>query len=126
MLNIAASVLLIAVVVTAVLALANAISGITPPRLDQQTSAVTPYALEPQECKNAGINPTAILTASAPVGTVSQLILGGATGTTLRGRGGGDCILGGGGNDYLRGDAGTDVCMGGGGTDTFQNCEYQY
>jgi hypothetical protein len=127
LLRFAGSALVVAIVVTAILALANTISGVNPPRLDQQSSGVTPYALEPQQCKTAGINPTTVRTTSAPAGdTASQLIVGGTTGTTLRGRGGDDCILGGGGNDYLRGDGGNDVCIGGGGTnDTFQNCEIQ-
>jgi Ca2+-binding RTX toxin-like protein len=122
----AAIALILVIAAAATFALANTIASINPPRLDQQTSGITPYTLEPQQCKDAGINPTEVRTSSAPRGDLaSQLILGSAGGTTLRGRGGDDCILGGGGNDYLRGDAGYDVCIGGGGTDTFQNCEIQ-
>ena len=122
----AAIALIFVIAAAATFALANTIASINPPRLDQQTSGITPYTLEPQQCKNAGINPTTVRTTSAPAGdTASQLILGGTTGTTLNGRGGNDCILGGSGNDTLNGSTGTDVCMGGAGTDTFLNCETQ-
>ena len=56
----------------------------------------------------------------------NDLVLHGATGTTVRGQGGNDCVMGGGGNDALQGNAGTDVCIGGPGTDSFAaTCETQ-
>jgi hypothetical protein len=126
-LNIAASVLVIAVVVTAIFAIANAISEVNPPALNSFPSSVSGYALEPQQCKDAGITPSSVRTNSAPAGdTASQLILGGGGGNTLRGRGGDDCILGGGGRDNLYGEAGYDVCIGGSGNDYLDpTCEVQ-
>ncbi|MGD0274423.1 MAG: hypothetical protein ABSB96_11955 [Gaiellaceae bacterium] len=110
---------------TAVLALANVILGVNPPGLGQVQSGNTPATMEPPLCKQYGISPTDILTASAPAGsTTSDLILGNNNNQTLNGRGGNDCILGGGGNDTITGGNGTDVCIGGPGTDTFTSCEY--
>jgi RTX calcium-binding nonapeptide repeat (4 copies) len=110
---------------SAVLALANVILGVSPPGLGQVQSGNTPATMEPPLCKQYGISPTDILTASAAAGsTTSDLILGANGNNTLNGRGGNDCIVGGAGNDTITGGTGTDVCIGGPGTDTFASCEY--
>ncbi len=124
-LNVVLSVFIVAVVVTAVLALTNSILGVNSPRLGENTSGINPAALQPQECRDAGLSPTSIVTGNNGT-NASDLILGTNARQTIRGRGGDDCIVGGGGNDRLRGDAGTDVCIGGPGNDTFNRCEYQY
>jgi hypothetical protein len=119
--------LIFVIVFAAVLAFATSISGVNPPRLDAQASAVSGYALEPQQCKDNGISPSSVRTNSAPNGdTGSTLILGGSGANTLHGRGGNDCIVGGGGGDHLYGDAGFDVCIGGSGNDILDaTCEVQ-
>ena len=118
-------VLVTAVVLLAFFALANTILGVNSPRLGQNTAAINPTALEPQECRNADLAPTTIVAGNT--GTAgNDLILGTNAAETIRGNGGNDCIVGGAGNDNLRGGAGTDVCVGGPGTDTFNTCEYQY
>jgi Ca2+-binding RTX toxin-like protein len=118
-------------------ALTNTIGGVTPPRLGNYTAAITPYALEPQACKSAGLNPTSIVEGTTGT-TGDDLILGTSAGETIRGDSavfgpyGNDCILGGGGNDTIHGDSfffiwdignGTDVCIGGPGSDSFGGCE---
>ena len=118
-------VLITAVVALAFLALANTILGVNSPRLGQNTSAINLTALEPPQCRNAGLVPTTII--AGITGTAgSDLILGTNAAETIRGNGGNDCLVGGNGNDALRGGGGTDVCVGGPGTDTFNGCETQY
>ena len=90
-LNIAASVFVIAVVATALLAFANSILGINPPGLGQVQSANTLANMEPPLCKQHGISPTNLYFASPPAGsTTSDLILGTNGGNNLNGRGGND------------------------------------
>lgn len=118
-------VLVAAIFLLSCVALANAILGVNSPRLGQNTSAINPTALEPAECRAAGLAPTTIV--AGITGTAgNDLILGTNAAETIRGNAGNDCLVGGGGNDNLRGGAGTDVCIGGPGTDTFNTCEYQY
>ena len=118
-------VLVTAIILLAFFALANTILGVNSPRLGQNTSAINPYALQPQQCRDNGVVPTTIVTNNN--GTAgNDLILGTNAAETIRGNGGNDCLVGGGGNDNLRGGAGTDVCIGGPGTDTFNGCEHSY
>jgi Ca2+-binding RTX toxin-like protein len=124
-LNVALAFFIVLVVVTAVLAFANAILGVSSPLLGQNTSGINPTTLEPQQCRDAGLAPTTIVAGNT--GTAgNDLILGTNAGETISGNGGNDCLVGGAGNDTLRGGAGTDVCIGGPGTDTFNSCAYQY
>ena len=119
--------LLVVIVAATCFALTNAILGVNSPRLDQEQSAITIYALQPQECRNNGLSPTSIIAGTNGT-TGSDLILGTNAAETITGRGGNDCLVGGNGNDTLNGGAGNnDVCVGGPGTDTFNNnCEHQY
>jgi Ca2+-binding RTX toxin-like protein len=120
-------VLVAAIVLLACFALANAILGVSSPRLGQNTSAIDPYALQPQLCRDAGVVPTSI-----PAGVNgtngANLILGTNGVDAITGRGGNDCLVGGNGNDSLNGGNGNnDVCIGGpGNNDTFNRCEHQY
>lgn len=123
--NIVASVLIVAVVVTAVFAFANAISGVDSPNVGENESPINVAALQPAQCRAAGLAPTAIVAGNTGTGG-SDLILGNNNNNTINGNGGADCIVGGGGNDNLRGGAGTDVCIGGPGNDTFNSCAYSY
>ena len=119
-------VLVTAIVLLAVFAFANAILGVNSPRLGQNTAAIDLVALEPPECRAAGIVPTNLVTGNSGAKT-SDLILGTSAGNTLKGGNGDDCIVGGNGNDTINGGAGTnDVCIGGPGTDTFSKCEHTY
>ena len=125
--NIVVSVLIVAVVVTAVFAFANAISGVNSPNVGENESGINVAALQPAECRAAGLAPTTIVEGNTGTGG-SDLILGTNAVNTIRGQGGNDCLVGGAGNDSLRGGAGNnDVCIGGpGSNDTFTGCEHQY
>ena len=114
--------LVVAIIVLAFFAFANAIIGVNSPRLGQNTSGINPYALDPQLCRDHGVVPTTIITVNG--GNAAELILGTNGANTITGGGGNDCIVGGNGNDRLTGGNGTDVCIGGPGTDRFTSCEY--
>jgi Ca2+-binding RTX toxin-like protein len=118
-------VLVMAILFLACFALANTIFDVNSPRLGQNTSGIDLYALQPQECRDAGLSPTTIV--AGIDGTAgNDLILGTSAGETITGNGGNDCIVGGAGNDTLRGGNGTDVCIGGPGNDKFKSCAYSY
>jgi Ca2+-binding RTX toxin-like protein len=121
-------ILLVAILGVAFFAFANAILGVNSPRLGQNTSAINLVALEPPECRAAGVVPTNLVATALNGTNAADLVLGTNAAETITGRGGNDCLVGGGGNDALNGGAGTnDVCVGGPGTDTFNaNCEHQY
>lgn len=132
--KIAVSVLVVAILVTAIFAIANTISGVTPPPLGQLQFAITADTLKPSQCD--GITLTNLVTSNGNVnGTAANdLILGGPATQTIRGLGGNDCILGGGSTarSTLDGDstagepipATTDVCLIQAGTTvTYRRCE---
>jgi Ca2+-binding RTX toxin-like protein len=118
-LGLLASALLLIVVIAPALTASNPVPQTY---LGRSTSSITANTLKPASC--AGITLSTVALGSGD--NNANLVLGTATGQTIRGRNGDDCILGGAGNDTLRGDQGTDVCIGGPGTDTFNaTCETQ-
>lgn len=118
--------LLVVILAVACFALANAILGVNPPRLGENTWPINPTELQPLECRNAGITPGNLVAGTFGSGS-GDLILGNASNNTFYGFGGDDCIVGGAGNDRFYAGAGTDVCVGGPGNDRFiDGCEYSY
>jgi Ca2+-binding RTX toxin-like protein len=104
-------------------ALTNAILGVSSPNLGENTSAITPTALEPPLCVTYGIAPTNVIAGTNGTGN-SDLILGTNGRDNISGNGGNDCLVGGDGNDTLNGGNGNDVCIGGPGRDTFNSCAH--